>query len=193
MIWGLCLGTLLILLGLSHITKSVIGIRIPVFSVIFGLFLLYIGIELITGTSRTTEKYKGNDKQSGKNCSSYMGTFNIAIDPTSLKTHANNLDYSIFLGKIFVTLKMLNSDAIRITGAPLIIHVNTVMAKTHIDLHKEIPTRIIARSSCAKVSTPDNCSIVLGTHTYDTHVHEEPLVIIYVSTVLGKTKISFAQ
>jgi hypothetical protein len=191
MIWGLLFGVILILWGLAHITEIIFNIRIPIFGIIFGLFLLYAGVEIITGFSHW---HKNCPTGNGKSCNCYdtcMGTSNILIEQERLNQQKSTSYYSTFMGKSFINLNDLKPEFIRATGTQLTMHIDTVMGITDILLNKQIPTRIIAKSCCSKVITPDDCTMIFGAHTFNSHVGAEPVIIIYTSTILGKTKIAF--
>jgi predicted membrane protein len=189
MIWGLMLGVLLILWGLSHIAEIIFSIHIPIFGIVFGLFLVYLGIRLITGFSHWS---KNNHQDCNFSCewrATCMGTSHISIDQTTLNQQRTPFDYSTVMGKSIIDLKSLTAEAIRAKGAPLTMHIDTVMGSTTIILNKQVPTRVIAKGGCAKVSTPDDCIMACGSHIFNSHVNEEPVIIIYTSTVMGETEV----
>ncbi len=189
MFCGLLFGLLLFLWGLSQIIGTLFHLHIPIFGIIFGLFLLYLGIQVIAGFQYWPKGCCSTDTQDRHyTCT---GSSHILVDNTILESKRSPLDYNTIMGKSIIDLSQLTPEAIRATGDRLIVHVNTVFGKTILQLNKNIPIRVVAKGGFAKVTTPDNNTIVFGTHTFNNHVEEEPIMIIHTSTAFGKTKITF--
>jgi predicted membrane protein len=191
----LLFGVLLILWGFSHITKTIFHFRIPVFGILFGILLMYMGIGLISGFSQPRNCYfhcnvdlKNNNEPEYHMTS--MSSSHITLDNTSITKQQAPLGYKTFIGKSLIDLSHITTQALQTTGAPFIINIDTVIGTTKVLLPKNIPTRITAQSGCAKITTPDDCTIIFGTHTYNSHTHEQPLLIIYCSTICGNTHIT---
>lgn len=190
MLLGLIIGVLLILLGISQIAETLFNLHIPVFGIIFGLFLLYLGVQFITGFS-FWPKSAYTENIDSQNChGTCTGSSQFSIDEATLNAQKSPLDYKTVMGKSLVDLTHLSAESIRATGTQLIVNVDTVFGQTVVKLNKDIPVRIIAKGGFAKVTTPDNSSMVFGTHTYNSHINEQPLMVIYTSTIFGKTKIT---
>ena len=176
---GMLFGVLLILWGLSQITETLFNLHIPVFGIIFGLFLLYLGIQLITGFTYWPKgccsEYCGS-KDCRDTCAG--SSYNL-LDDTILKEQKSPFDYKTIMGKSVIDLTHLTAESIRATGTQLIVHVDTVFGKTILKLNKTIPVRIVPKGGFAKVTTPDHSTMVFGTHTFNSHGNEQPLMVIY--------------
>jgi predicted membrane protein len=193
MFWELLFGVLLILWGISHITSSVFNIHIPVFGIIFGLFLLYLGVELISGFSYWPKNCCSHCNESSERRITSMCCSNITINDGGLSKQESPWEYKTIMGNSLIDLSHISSQALQTVGVPFIINVDTVLGATEVIVPKNVPTRVIAKSGCSQVVTPDDCSIIFGAHTYNSHLHEQPLLIIYSSTICGKTVITTAQ
>lgn len=189
MCWGLLFGVLLILWGFSQITEVLFNLHIPVFGIIFGLFLLYLGIQLITGFTwpKSCCTLYSDSQECHETC---MGTSHVSVDAETLNAQTSPLDYKTIMGQSIIDLTHLSPESIRATGAQLVVHVDTVFGKTILKLNKNIPVHIVAKGGFAKVTTPDNSIMVFGSHLFNSHVNEQPLIVIYTSTVFGETKIT---
>ncbi len=187
---GLLFGVLLILWGISQITGTLFNLHIPVFGIIFGLFLLYLGIQLITGFSYWPKSCCSQCTVESQECQgSCMGTSYVSIDDTILNKQKSPLNYKTTMGKNFIDLTRLTPEAIRATGTQLTVNIDTFFGKTILKLNKNIPVRVIVKGGCAKITTPDKCTTVCGSHTFNNHGTEQPLMVIYSSTFFGKTTI----
>jgi hypothetical protein len=193
MCWELLLGVLLILWGFSHITESIFNVHIPVFGILFGLFLLYLGVELISGFSHWPQSCNVHCTGTLTSRVTSMGSSHLSIDDSMIAKQDAPWDYKTIMGNSLIDLTHISPGALQVAGAPFTINIDTIFGKTDIILPKDLPTRIIAKCGCAKVTTPDDCSMVFGSHIYNSHTQEQPLLIIYSSTVFGNTVITTAQ
>ena len=200
MFWELLFGVLLILWGISYITESVFHIHIPVFGIVFGLFLLYLGVEVISGFSHWPKNgcthCNASSKQANKSSEcrvTTMSSSHITVDDNSLAHKEAPWEYKTIMGTSRLDLSELTPQALRAAGTTCTINSDTIFGSTEILLPKNVPVRIIAKSCCAHVVTPDDCAMVFGSHTYNSHKHEQPLLLIYSSTICGKTIIINAQ
>ena len=184
-------GTLLILLGASYILGILFGVNIPVFRILAGLVLLYLGIQIITGFPKRSCTWHCWSSYSGKEqCySSFMGDTDISLDNETIRGGKSLSQYRTVFGKTTIDLSHITIDEIKATGEPCIVNIDTVFGKTELTINRTIPTRIIAKSAFGKVSLPDETSITFGTYTYNSHHNEPALMIIQTSTVFGETEI----
>jgi hypothetical protein len=181
MCWGLIFGVLLVLWGISTIINVIFHLHIPVFGVVFGIFLLYLGFQFITGFPRRSCWHCWSNNEQG----ACMGNANIQFSDETIRAEGTSLEYKTLFGKSVIDLSTLTPEGLRAGTTPVVGTIDTVFGKTDLMLNKNIPTRIIAKSAFGKASFPDKTIITFGKHTYNSHLNEQPLIIIYSSTVFG--------
>jgi len=188
--FGLFFGILLVLWGVSHIIQTLFNIHIPVFGILFGIFLLYLGLQLLTGcfsyqTSwQCCSKYRGSDT-CHSNC---MGAAHITTDAQKLSSQEMHLEYNTIMGSSDIDLTHITKDTIPVNKLPLIVHIDTIFGKTEVKINHDTQIRIIAKSAFGHVDLPDGTEIIFGSHTYNSHQNDQPQIIIYTSTLFSATK-----
>jgi len=169
-------ASLLIIFGVSMLLGTLFGINIPVFRILVGIFLIYLGIQLIANwpsKERATQ-------------SIYFGKQIIAFDANGLQS-GKPIRYAILFGSADIDLSHITE--IKHEMRPAEIEVNTVFGNTDITINKEIPTKIISRTSFGQTEFPDETSITFGNYTYQTQEKEKPHLILHTSTAFGKLAI----
>lgn len=193
MCWGLIFGVLLVLWGIAQIFETLFHITIPIFGVILGVFLLYIGFNLITGGFKGKYYWRCCSGKfshcSSSSCSTTMGSSAIKVEDENLTGQGEPLEYKTVFGKSIVDLRSMSIEKLRSLGSPLIVTIDTVFGKTDVKLNKDVPVRIFVKGAFGNSVLPDSSSIVFGSHTYSSHGAESPLMLIYVSTVFGATEV----
>jgi len=185
--YGLVFGIILILWGISQLISTLFHIHIPFVSILFGLFLVYLGIQVMTGSSFYSLQYNCQYKKEGHD--TCMGTSYIAFDDATLKNDETQLHYKTVFGTSIIDMTQLTAAAIKHREKQLIVHIDTAFGKTIVKLNKEIPVKIKAKGGFAKVVMPDDSFIAFGSHTF-TSGEAEPLLIIYTTTAFGETLIT---
>ncbi|MDH5683257.1 MAG: hypothetical protein OEZ20_02195 [candidate division WOR-3 bacterium] len=141
---GIFWGVIIVIIGLSIILNVIFGIRIPIFRIIIALFLIWLGITLLTGGSfwsKNKNKAVFEEKR---------------ID--SITPHGK---YDIVFGKGVIDLsKIVLEDKI------FNVEVNTVFASGTIEIDPKIPAKIIVNSIFAGARMPDGNTIAFGQYTY---------------------------
>jgi len=189
MFCSLLIGVLLLMWGLSVLVNLFFNIHIPVFGIIFGIFLIYIGIQFLVGPTRSHWCCWSCDENSSSCNSTFMGSFNAKVNE-DMDANKFPLEYKTTFGNSTIDLSTITAETLKNQTTPVIVTVDTSFGKTELMINKTVPTRIITKSSFGKAMLPDNTMITLGTHTYNSHPNEEPLIIINCSTNFGETVIS---
>lgn len=181
-------GALFMLWGLSILLNTFFHINIPIWGIAFGIFFIYLGVLMISGSSRSRWCCWSCDDDRTSCNSGFMGSFTFKVSD-DLESKNFPLEYKTTFGNNRIDLSTLTVEKIKSGTTPAIINVDTSFGKTELILNKSIPTRIIAKSAFGKTELPDNTVISCGCHTYDSHPQEQPLIIIYSSTHFGETNV----
>ncbi len=184
---SLLFGCFLILLGLSYIVGALLGVSIPLFRVLLGIFIIYMGFQVITGARKKSmwhccAQYHGTHES----YSTFMGQADINLDDETLRAGTSPCHYATVMGKTFIDLSRVTPEGLRTIKTPVVVEINSVFADTYVRLNKTVPTHIIAKGAFAKIELPDATAITFGTHTHETHKNEKPLLLITASAVFAK-------
>ncbi|GEM_PF-2242785 len=185
--YGLIFGIILILWGISQLTSTLFHIQIPFVSIFFGLLLVYLGIQVITGSSFCL--FQNNCRYTHDVHDTCMGTSYVSFDDSTLQNNETQLHYKTIFGTSIIDMTQLTAEAIKQREKQLIVYIDTAFGKTILKLNKDIPVKIKAKGGFAKIVMPDNNSLAFGSHTFTSHA-TEPLLIIYATTVFGETRIT---
>mgnify|MGYP001302797418 CR=1 FL=1 len=158
-------GVVLILIGLGVIINVVFGIKIPIFRTIFALFLIYLGIQMLTGLSFWNKSKK----------STVFGEKTIEVITISDK-------YDVVFGKGKIDL-----SGIELKDQNVRVDVNTVFGKSVIKINPALPTKIIANSAFGGAHLPDGSVVAFGQYTYKTENYKsaEKHLLIHASVMFG--------
>lgn len=166
---GVFWGVIIVLIGLSILLNVVFGIRVPFFRIAFALFLIWLGITLLTGrTFWSREKNKAIFEEK-------------RID--SITPHSK---YDIVFAKGVVDLsKVTLEDKI------YKVEVNTVFGSGTIEIDPTLPTKIIVNSVFAGASMPDGNTIAFGQYTYksDSLKEDKNYLLVKANVVFGGLQI----
>jgi len=158
-------GVLIILFGLSIILKEVFHINFPFLRVIFGIFLIFWGIKVISGSS-----WKNKNE-------------NTAIFSSANMSYENSKkEYNIVFGRGDIDLfKSEMPDRNRK------IEVNVVFGNGNLIINDSIPTRVEMNSVFGNVRTDKDKASGFGSATYTTGTYNpnEPHYKIEANAVFG--------
>ena len=162
LIWG----TILVVLGLSLILKSLFHITIPLLRPFTGCVMIYLGLSIM------------------------MDPFNESVDKKTvifgksiLQAHEVVNTYNITFATGVVDL-----SAMQITQ-PKNITVNTVFGSGELILNPAIPTKVTVNALCARAALPDETLVSFGRNTYKTADGREPLLTIHLNVVFGNVDV----
>ena len=170
------LGVMLILLGAGIIIKIVFNLDIPVFKILVGLFIVYIGLVMITGKRFLS-------------CHHYHNTENVIFNERDLDSTdvLENQEKNVIFGSSLIDLTNINlGDSTIKTNR--YIKINTVFGNAKIRIRRDTPVRITVESAFAGAQLPDGRETAFGTHYYTSPnlSSSEKHVEIYISVVFGK-------
>jgi predicted membrane protein len=140
---GMFWGIIIIIIGLVVIINVIFGTKIPIIPLLFGLFLIYIGIRVLTGVSfhRTTRSAIFEEKKIE------------AVSPSG--------KYDVIFGKSVIDL----SNAQLKEGISKV-EINTVFGSAVIKINPTMPVKIRATSAFGRARMPDGTMVGFGEYTY---------------------------
>jgi hypothetical protein len=136
---GLLWGSFFILLGLSVILKHTMNLEIPVIRVFLGLFLVYLGVQVLTG---------GCFRRNQRDC-------DVVFSDRKVPADAKSGEYNVLFGKGEVDL----------TGAGVkeaSVKVNTIFGASILKVRKDAPVLVRATSAFGAVDLPDGSTAAFG-------------------------------
>lgn len=162
LIWG----TILVVLGLSLILKSLFHITIPLLRPFTGCVLVYLGLSIM------------------------MDPFNESIDKKTvifgkslLQAHEMVNTYNITFATGVVDLSAMHIKE------PRNITVNTVFGSGELILNPAIPTKVTVNALCSRAALPDETLVSFGRNTYKTVDSREPMLTIHLNVVFGNVDV----
>ena len=163
LIWG----PVLILLGLVFISKTLFGFAIPFIRIFVAAFIMYLGINILSDKLGYQHKY--------------------IFSFSNLEAHVTDIKNSSDSHVTAFSNNIIDLSDINITTPPARIKVTTLCGNSLIKLNPTIPTHINTTNILSSTVLPDGSSANdKNSHSYFSALQEEPLLIIDVTTVLGK-------
>jgi hypothetical protein len=168
---GLFIGVLIILLGLGIIVNVIFHIHIPIFKILFGLILIFIGLKMIFGSWISFPPYQG---RSG----------NVIFHERTYRGFSgDSKEYNAVFGKAVVDLRDIELKE-KVTR----IKINAVFGSADVILNEATPVRIKADAVFGGVQLPENITGAFGTSTYQSknfNENQNYLVIEAASVFAG--------
>jgi len=163
---GLFWGAIVVLIGITIILNGVLGIRIPIIRIVFGLLLIYWGISLLIGAR--------------------FGRSGTAVfsDAEVKATSAGKQDIIFGRGVIDLTGIVLREGINRY-------EVNTVFGASVIKVDRSMPVKVVASAAFAGVKLPDGGNVAFGESTWRSPNLKEDSTYLLVKTdvVFGGTEV----
>lgn len=173
-VWtGVFWGSILVLLGLSVLLKAFFNIDLPFFRVIFGLFFIYLGFQIMTGGRH------GKDQS----CDAVFQETKITPDGTTR-------EHNVIFGKGNIDL-----TGIEVKDKTVEIKINTIFGDSILHLNPAVPTLVKASAAFGALRLPDGNMQAMGSLIYKTksYVEGEPCLALEVNTVFGNTVVEEAN
>jgi hypothetical protein len=167
---GLFIGILIILLGLGIIVNVIFHIHIPIFKVLFGLILIFIGLKIIFGSWI-----------SFPSCQGKAGNV-IFQERTYRGLPGDSKEYNALFGKVFVDLR-----GIELKEKVTPIKIKAVFGGAEVILSETTPVRIRGDAVFGGVQFPENMAGAFGTSTYQSKNFNENqnYLLIEATSVFG--------
>ncbi|WP_413576921.1 hypothetical protein ACLVWU_02325 [Bdellovibrio sp. HCB290] len=178
MFWGI----LIVVIGLCFLADSIFGINIPVFRILCGVLLVYLGLQVILGSFGAQYKLNAEKRK----------TDHEAIFSESTFQYPN-----ASLAKEYITL--FGNSKLDLRSVEKVEDVNlesvTVFGNTEIIVKKGTPLRIQATTAFGKSELPGKNNLALGEYLYTTPGLKEGDVAMTFKTtsVFGAVKVTEAD
>jgi len=161
-------GSLLVLLGISMIIKTIFGIDIPVVRTILAILLIYTGISIIANIGS-----KHKQKQSI-----------VFSEQVIIPENINNY-YSVMFGKSTIDLTHIQT-----IDELLQIKIDVAFGQALVKISRSIPTEIASTVTFGNAFFPDNTSISSGKYTYKNYAGQtKPLVKVRSHIAFGNMQV----
>lgn len=158
---GLFWGAIVVLIGLGIILNGVLGIRIPMVRIIFGLLLIYWGVSLLAGMSFR--------RTSGA----------TAFNETVVRSSEASGKQDVLFGKATIDL-----TGIQLKPGVNRYEVNTVFGASVIRLNPATPAKVIVSSAFGGVRMPDGSNVAFGENTWRSPTFKEDSAYLYVKAAV---------
>jgi hypothetical protein len=158
LIWG----TILVVLGLSLILKSLFHITVPLVRPLIGALLVYLGLSIMMDPF--TESV---DKKT------------IIFGKSTLYAHEAVHTYNITFASGVIDLSALE------VNQPRHVTVNIVFGSGELLLNAAVPTKVTVNALCSRAALPDETLVSFGRNAYTTINDQDPRLIIHVNAVFA--------
>jgi hypothetical protein len=174
--FGLLIGVLIMLWGLGIIINVVFHVNIPILKILLGLFLIYIGLKIIFGSSFPCSIFHWHSQDAVFSNRTYQGL------------HGESNEYNAVFGKAMIDLR-----GVELKEKVTRIKVATVFGNAEVILDKNIPVRIKVDTILGEVKMPQNIGGSFGSAYYQSENFDENknYLIIDASSVIGGIEIHY--
>jgi predicted membrane protein len=162
-------GTVVVIFGISILLKTIFHIDLPVFRILLGLFIIYIGVRMLAGWNN-----------------GFSASKSAVFSETKINAAGQKGDYSVVFGKGTVDL-----TGIDVKEKSVKTDVHTVFGETTLIVDQAIPMKIVIDAVFAGAVTPDGNTVSMGTVTYKTKAYREGATSLDIKAdvVFGAMKI----
>ncbi len=140
---GIFWGLVVVIVGLIIIINVIFHTNIPIFALVFGLFLIWLGIRVIVGPS-----HRKTPQQA-------------IFEEKTIVTDSSSGKYDVIFGKgvIDLTGHTIKEGITRV-------EINTVFGSSEIKIDSAMPVKIRASSAFGSARMPDKSMVGFGENTY---------------------------
>jgi predicted membrane protein len=173
---GLLIGILIMLWGLGIIINVVFHINIPIFKILFGLFLIYIGLKIVFGNSFPCSIVHLHSRDAVFSHKTYHGL------------HGESNEYNAIFGKAMVDLR-----GVELKEKVTRIKVAVVLGNAEVILDKNMPVRIKVDTVLGEVKLPQNIAGSFGSAYYQSQDFDDNknYLLIDASSIIGGIDIHY--
>lgn len=172
--FAVLLGALVALAGVSILLDVFFGIDLPIFGIALGLFLLYLGAQLIAGGFTHHRHVRA----------ATGGVPNRLVPRT---VSGQGLKYDVVFGQGVVDLTQLEPSP---GPEPRRLEINVVFGEALVKLDRSIPYELEASSVFGSARMPDRREVAFSSvHYAPQGQHEAPVLRIKLSVVFGSAKV----
>jgi predicted membrane protein len=162
-------GTVLVLWGASVILNAVFHLNIPVFRIILGLIIIYVGLRMLLGWSCRSGRNPG------------------AITSVTGKGAGADRDYSVAFGSTAVDL-----TKVELQGSETTITVNVSFGEARVKVDPKACVRVEAHSAFGVAVMPNGSSAAFGNTSWESRPRKgnEKVLLVRGHVAFGKLEIS---
>jgi hypothetical protein len=173
---GLLIGILIMLWGLGIIINVIFHVNIPIFKILFGLFLIYIGLKIIFGNSLPSPSVHWHSGDAVFSQKTFQGL------------HDGSNEYNAVFGKAMVDLRGFELKE-KVTR----IKVTSVFGNAEVILDKNMPVRIKTDTILGEVKLPQNISGAFGSASYQSQDFDENKNYLFIdaTSVIGSIEVHY--
>lgn len=162
MIWG----TVLVLLGISLILKSLFNISIPLLRPFVGCVMIYLGLSIMMDPF--------NDSADKKTV-----IFGKSVIAAHEQVHTYNVTFAA--GVIDLSAMQVHE--------PKSLTVNVVFGSGELILNPDVATKVTVNALCSRAALPDETLVSFGRNSYKTPDATDPLLTIHLNVVFGNVDV----
>ena len=162
-------------------------IKIITASIMLPFLIIYIVVQCFMGSPETKPLHFGSYTGDYTHCTVLLGQAKINVLNDTLGQNSSPLEYRTIIASSTIDLTDLKVQTLNALGQALVIQCNNTLGSMVLKIAKDIPIYISAKGFLGTVELPGQTTIVIGSHIYRSHPQEQPLLIIYSTTILGKT------
>ncbi|MEO0075089.1 MAG: LiaF domain-containing protein [candidate division WOR-3 bacterium] len=167
---GVFWGVLIIIIGILILIRVIFGINIPIFSLIIGLLLIYLGIRIISGAT----------------CCRRPKT--IIFEERNIEGTPAENKYDVVFGKSLIDL-----SGIELKSGVTKVDINIVFGSATIKVNPSQPIKIRASSVFGSARLPDGNMTAFGDYTYKTDALKQTdtkdYLLIKMDVVFGNAEV----
>ena len=168
---GIFWGMVVILVGLIIIINVIFHTHIPIFSILFGLFFVWLGIKVLIGTNRPHRPQQA------------------IFEEKKIETDSSSSKYDIVFGKGVIDL-----TGYKIKEGGSRVEINTVFGSSEIKIDSAMPVKIRASSAFGSARMPDKSMVGFGENTYRSEVLKQTdtknYLLIELHVVFGSAEVT---
>lgn len=179
MFWGI----LFLLIGASIILNHVFGIDLPIFRIVFGLWLVYLGVKILFGGFGIN--FSANKIKTDSEILFIEGQFEYP--PKDVKKMKSNSDeeYVTIFGKSSIDLTQLEKDK------KIEVEFSTVFGKTEILVPAGRSVKLVSDVVFGSIDFPNRNSSAFGKTVFQTEpFNDSDAIIIHADAVFGQINIT---
>jgi predicted membrane protein len=173
--WGL----VIILIGFALLMNQLVGWGIPVFTIIVSVFLIMLGIQLVSKPSQSDQS--GSGTTDSRESTVIFSSEDNTINPDHLKHEYNNIFGS----------RILNFKHLTLSEQSINVEINTIFGDSRVFIPSNLPYELNANTVFGQTKTPDDIQSSIGEQTSKKDTEAvKPKLIMESNTVFGAFKVT---
>jgi hypothetical protein len=159
-------GTILTVLGMALILKSLFHITIPLLRPFVGAVLVYLGLSIM------------------------MDPFHDAVDKKTVLFGKTVVQAHDAVHTYNITFATAVIDCVNLTiTQPRDITVNIAFGTGELLLNPAVPTKVVVNAIASRAALPDETLVSFGRNSYRTANEQEPMLTVHLNVVFGNVDV----